>query len=61
MSKVIMIRKDDLKFLRIANLVEKKLYREAVNVPTKRYVGKEAQEERQKPSNLPCINGKRKF
>ena len=56
-----MIGKDDLKFLRISNLVEKKLYREAVNVPTKKHAGKDAHEERQRPTNLPCINGQKKF
>lgn len=55
-----MIKKDDLKFLRIANLVEKKLYREAVNVPTKKFLGKDTQEEKQR-QNLPSIHGKNKF
>ncbi len=55
-----MMKKDDLKFLRIANLVEKKLYREAVNGPTKRFSEKDTQEEKQK-SNLPSINSKKKF
>lgn len=40
MSKVVYLKKDDIRLLRISNLIEKKIHRQAIHGPIKNTVSK---------------------